>query len=303
MNQTNLSIKSLCPLLFLIFINDLDGDAAAAEIVMKFADNTKVAQSIRSERDNEELQSALTGLERWASKWGMAFKVQKCKVMHVGHANPRHVYSMGGINLEETVEERDLGVIMSNKLKPSAQCAKAARMARAVLGQITRAFHYKDKQVFVKLYKQYVRPHLEFAVQAWSPWSVADIEVIEKVQKKMIKMVSGLRSQDYDDRLLELGLTTLEERRHQADMAAVYKELKHGNELGLFTMAADAARQTRVAADPLNVRIVHGRLDVRKNFFSVRTTVQWNNVPSEMKKLPTVDSFKKAYAAHRMASV
>ena len=38
-------------------------------------------------------------------------------------------------------------------------------------------------------------------------------------------MISGLRARDYEDRLQELGLTTLEERRHQADMAMVYKVL------------------------------------------------------------------------------
>ena len=36
----------------------------------------------------------------------------------------------------------------------------------------------------MKLYKLYVRPHLEFAVAAWSPWTVADIECLEKVQKR-----------------------------------------------------------------------------------------------------------------------
>ena len=63
---------------------------------------------------------------------------------------------------------------------------------------------------FVKLYKQYVRPHLEFAVTAWSPWSEADKECLEKVQKRAVKMISGLASRDYNERLAELGLETLE---------------------------------------------------------------------------------------------
>ena len=37
--------------------------------------------------------------------------------------------------------------------------------------------------------------------------------------------MSGLRGHKYEDRLKELGLTTLEERRHQADMAMAYKIL------------------------------------------------------------------------------
>jgi hypothetical protein len=59
-------------------------------------------------------------------------------------------------------------------------------------------------------------------------YRAADVEALEKVQKKAVKMVSGLRSQEYTDRLKELRLTTLSERRHQADMLMMYK-LRHGH--------------------------------------------------------------------------
>ena len=82
------------------------------------------------------------------------------------------------------------------------------------------------RHVFIRLYVQYVRPHIEFAVPAWSPWLEADKEVLEKVQRRAVQMVSGLKAHTYEDRLKELGLTTLEERRHQADMAQTYKIVK-----------------------------------------------------------------------------
>ena len=45
---------------------------------------------------------------------------------------------------------------------------------------------------------------------------------MENVQKRAVRMISGLRSELYEDRLKELGLTSLEERRHRADMALVH---------------------------------------------------------------------------------
>ena len=69
--------------------------------------------------------------------WGMAFNVKKCEVMHIGRNNPESVYSMDGHQLEVSEVERDIGVMMTSSLKPSAQCAKAARTAQAVLGQIS----------------------------------------------------------------------------------------------------------------------------------------------------------------------
>ena len=166
--------------------------------MVKFADDTKVAQPISCEQNRDALQAALDRLVSWADKWGMAFNVAKCKVMHIGHGNPRYDYAMLNMDLAATTEERDLGVITSSKLKPTAQCAKAAKTAQAVLGQLARAFHFRDRYVFVQLYTTYVRPHLELAIQAWSPWTAADKEVLEQVQKRAIIMVSGQRGCDYE---------------------------------------------------------------------------------------------------------
>ena len=232
----------------------------------------------------------------------MAFNLAKCKVMHIGHRNPRYEYSMQNTPLEVTEEERDLGVITSSKLKPGAQCTKAAKTAQAVLGQIARAFHFRDRHIFLQLYITYVRPHLEFAGQAWSPWTAADKAVLEQVQIRAIRMVSGLRGHEYEDRLKELGLTTLEERRHQADMAMAYKILTKKEDVDpadWFVMAAQAARVTRTAADPLNVTVKHSQLNIRRHFFSVRVTEDWNKVPGNIKKLRTLEGFKNAYAKHR----
>ena len=298
----------LGPLLFLIFINDLDEAGSAAEIIRKFADDTKVAQPIRYRNGGggsgqHKLQEALNGLVEWADQWGMSFNVLKCKVMHVGRDNTRAAYFMGGQQLDTTEEERDLGVVMSNKLKPGPQCLKAAKTGQQVLGQILRAFHARDKKIYMQLYKTYVRPHLEFACPAWSPWTAADRDVLEKVQQRAVRQVSGMQGHTYEDKLRELGICTLEERRHRADMAMVHRILSEEDTLAaeLFEMASAAGRRTRVAADPLNTGMVvkHGRLDIRKNFFSIRVTELWNSVPAEIKQSRTPAIFRKAYAQYR----
>ena len=56
---------------------------------------------------------------------------------------------MNGLPLEEIQQERDIGVVISNDLKPSKQCAEAARRASVVLGQVSRAFMYRDRITFL----------------------------------------------------------------------------------------------------------------------------------------------------------
>ena len=250
------------------------------------------------------LQQALDALIAWADKWGMAFNTAKCKVMHLGRTNPGYQYQMGGEVLTTTEVERDIGVLVNKNMKPSEQCSKAARSANAVLGQIARAFHYRDRWTFIRLYKLYVRPHLEFATAAWNPWTVADVECLEKVQKRAIMMVFGLGQQNYEERLKSLGLTTLKERRIETDMVETFKILTGVSKVDQniwFTphTAAEGGRVTRQAANPLSLRPPAARLEIRRTFFSVRVCELWNNLPIEVKNSKNVQQFKMAYRKYR----
>ena len=121
--------------------------------------------------DRVAFQQREDSLHGWSAEWQMPFNEDKCYVLRVGRTNARYQYSMGGAVLESVNQEKDVVVIISENLKPSLQCAKAAQKANGVLGQLTRGVSYRDKECFMGLYQTYVRPHLEYAVAAWSPWS------------------------------------------------------------------------------------------------------------------------------------
>ena len=82
-------------------------------------------------------------------------------------------------------------------------------MAGAVLRQITKKFHFRDRNIFRKLYIQYVRPHVEFASPVWWPWLEQDIQILERVQKKAVGMISGLKGDNYAEKCKELKLDTV----------------------------------------------------------------------------------------------
>ena len=295
----------LGPTCFVIFINDIDMAVnTITGIISKFADDTKVGRVVKEDKDREALQKDLDNLMDWSEEWQMLFNSGKCKVIHFGKNNPGFSYTMGGYApagsvLESVVEEKDVGVMVHNSLKPSVQCAKAAKKANQVLGQMARAFHYRDKVTWIKLYKTYVRCHLEYAVQAWSPWTQADKDLLEAVQKRAVRMVSGLQGKEYKDRLEELGLTTLEDRRVRGDMIEVWKIL-HGKEDVLpgtwFSMASEGATHiTRQAGHPLNILRPRAKLEIRSNFFSVRCCEKWNSLSTDIKDAKTLNSFKNGY--------
>ena len=153
----------------------------------------------------------------------MEFNVDKCKIMHLGPTNPKHTNTIGGTNLAVTSEEKDLGVLIDDKLNFRSHIKGKASEANRVLGLIIIGFSCLDKDMFLNLYPVLVRPHLEYCVQVWSPHWQRDIKLVEGVQRHATKLVPELRDLSYEERLKKLGLTTLEERRTRGDLIEMYK--------------------------------------------------------------------------------
>ena len=296
----------LGPTLFIIFINDLDmAIDIISSIISKFADDTKVGRIVENDEGRAALQADLDKLLEWADKWQMQFNASKCKVLHIGKKNQCFSYTMGGhapagMVLQRTVEEKDVGVLIQENLKPSAQCAKAAKKANQVLGQMSRGLHFRDRSTWIRLYQQYCRPHLEYCIQAWSPWTKADQELLESVQERAVRMCSGLQGRTYSDRLREVGLTTLVERRRRGDMIQVWKTLHEKVDVNPETWFApmnSSGAVTRMSGDPWNIAkpVATKSLDIRTKFWSVRSVDAWNNLPFELKSSRTVIAFKSNY--------
>jgi hypothetical protein len=304
------------PLLFLIYINDMPG--LVHHICKLFADDTKLLAVIKSPADLILLQNDLNGLVEWANTWHMCFNEDKCKAMFIDKRRHNLLNTafneelpgthfeftmndkQGNVHvLDETSTERDLGVMIHNRLLWHSQVAKAKSKAYGALGILKRTFKHWTIKSFRILYCTYVRPHLEYCSAAWGPSSQEDVKALEAVQNRATKLVPCLRPLQSEARLAALKLQSLADRRRRGDLIQYFKIYKGINKVKLLNPVrlapslsqAGPAGYIRGGSHRIVTPLIKNS-SARENFLTNRVAADWNALDASIIQASSINQFK-----------
>ena len=134
-----------------------------------------------------------------------------------------------------------------------------------------------------------IQPVMEYAAVVWSPHNKKDIRKLERVQRAATKMAPELRDLNYEERLKEMALTTLESRRERGDLINVYKMVHGMDKSGMDLIKLD----TRVSrGHGKKLKKESCRRDRKKYSFPHRTVDVWNGLEEDIVNADSVHCFK-----------
>ena len=113
------------PVLFNIFVGDMDSGIECT--LSKFVDDTNLCGAVDTLEGRDDIQRDLDSLERWACVNLMKFNKGMRKVLHMCQGNPKHKYRLSDEWIENSPEEKDLGVLVEGNLNMKQQRVHAAQ--------------------------------------------------------------------------------------------------------------------------------------------------------------------------------
>ncbi len=227
----------------------------------------------------------------------MNFNSKKCHSVTITRRRKQIAseYFLGSVPLQKQGAFTYLGVTIASDLRWNQHVSAVVTKATRTLNFIRRNCYRCTFEAKSLAYMSLVRPHLEYAVAAWDPFTACNVGRLEMVQRRAARFVKRdyRRTTSVTGLLDELGWQTLVERRRFSRLSLFYKALhgQAGLEVNRLRLSQGATRASSGGDHFLQLSC---RTDVYRNSFFPRTLCDWNALSASVKGKPSLEAFRGA---------
>ena len=230
----------LGPLLFLIYINDLEKDIKSK--IKFFADDSMLFSIVHDPATTAaELKHNLDIITKWAHQWKMSFNPEPTKqAIEVLFSTRRTKVNHPPLFFNNSLilkkgSHKHLGLILDSKLAFTIHINEKIEIAKKFIGVLKYLSNYLPHKTLNQMYKIFVRPHLDYAdiiyhiphIQNAFDSSISLhplMERIEQIQYQAALAITGCwRGSSRQKLYEELGWESLSDRRWSRRLIHIYK--------------------------------------------------------------------------------
>ena len=294
----------LSPFLFNCFILDFLKNSSNSVIVKAYADDIKAFIIFDKHNQNvrkSDMDSFINGFNEWLNLNGLEISPAKCKVLHLGNNNPCLNYSMNSSKLICSDDPfKILGLTFSPNLLWKTHINEKCLVAIRLWFNVMRVIRSTDHNILIRIYKSYVRPHVEFASEIFNDYSKSTTDLIETVQRKVTRYIFyrskylcknfNHQCPEYSKRLDILNLEPLSIRRFKAELLTFFKITKKLLVINKRNLpSSQTAYRTRNNC-PLTL-VSHSRTNLRLNSFFIRVPRKFFKLPKQCTNASSLSDF------------
>ncbi|TRZ26591.1 hypothetical protein HGM15179_000532 [Zosterops borbonicus] len=98
--------------------------------------------------------------------------------------NPQYQHRLEDEQIENNLGEKDLGLLVDERLDMTQPCALTAQRDKGVLGCLQSSVASRAREGILSLCSSLVRPHLQCCIQLWGHQHREDMDLLEPVQRR-----------------------------------------------------------------------------------------------------------------------
>jgi hypothetical protein len=308
-NYVNIGVPQgsvLGPLLFLLFVNDINNYLGNVTCNMYADDVILYCAAPTLQEVNNNLQNAINSINEWytnnmlvvnASKSNAMIVTTRQRESHYVNKND-FIVKLGDGTLQVVDCCRYLGVELDKNLCWQTHINELTKVLNAFVWTLSRLRQLLPVPSLLQIYKSIVQPKIDYAITVWGYTNQNNLEKVQRMQNRVIRAI--LNNYDYVnirgcDLLNEFRIMNVKQRRDYFMSLLMFKCI-HGlapdylcNEI---IMCVDVANIRTRNLNVNNVHVPFVNTECVKGAFSYQGPLVWNLLPDYLKEYSDLCSFK-----------